>query len=195
MPRLTGIVVDVLPAPLSTLVDLPFSFGCLPLLRLSMVLTIAPAVNGVFVTPLLSIADLLPLAFAMLSNCSLFSCRDDALQWSSSGALTSLADSVRSVYVPTGCTLALLFCYRCLRSMPIQQINCFGSGTPAIVCHAKSCLNRDGCCCYRVVGRLYSPVLLALRSMPCCDRCLLTVNLFWSIAAAFGRCSCMRRLS
>jgi hypothetical protein len=36
----------------------------------------------------------------------------------------------------------------------------------------------------------FGPVRLALQSMPCCDRCLLMVNLFRSIAAAFVRDAC-----
>jgi hypothetical protein len=104
-----------------------------------------------------------------------------------SGRLISSYEVLRLCLV-AGCTQCLLFI------VAFQQIACVVPATPAISCHAKSCLNRDDCCCYRVVGLLIplllrvvwevSPVLLALQSMPCCDRCLLTVNLFWSIASA-----------
>jgi hypothetical protein len=69
-----------------------------------------------------------------------------------------------------------------LSSMSIQQITCFGSGTLAIACHAKSGLNRDNCRLPFGVGLLlfsfFGPVNLTVDA-------LLTVNLFRSIAAAF----------
>jgi hypothetical protein len=79
----TGITAidDVfLPVPLF-ICRLPYSFCCLPLLWLSMVFAIAPAVNGLLLPCFLNRGLLpLPLAFAILSAC-LFSCRDDALHW------------------------------------------------------------------------------------------------------------------
>jgi hypothetical protein len=69
--------------------------------------------------------------------------------------------------------------------VPIQQITCFGSGTLAITCHAKSCLNRDDCRLPFGVGLLlfFGPVSLTIDALSCCDRCLLTVNLFRPITA------------
>jgi hypothetical protein len=99
-------------------------------------------------------------------------------------ALTALAGSARSQ--TDGLVLRFCWLCQCLRSIPIQQITCFGSGTPAIG------LSID---CLWCRSPHLSPVLLALQSMPCCYRCLLTVNLFRSIASAFGRCFMLRCMS
>jgi hypothetical protein len=106
------------------------------------------------------------------------------------GTLNALADS-DSRFLLVGLVLWLCWLHRRLRSVPIQQITCFGSGTLAITCHAKSRLNRDDWRLPFGVGLLLfsGPVSLTIDALSCCDRCLLTVNLFRSIASAFGRCS------
>jgi hypothetical protein len=187
------------PAPLSVCrhCRLPFSFGChRSKLRWPVSYSLV----------VVSIADSLPLplAFAMLSACSLFSCRDDALHWTwlpvlstpwlipiglwsillfrrafspvlltpsalEANALTDHLLRFTTLAIATLiATPMVVTSSRIIRGISgtvhllgsFGQFSCFGSGTPATSCHAKSCLNRDGCCCYQVVGLLFSPVHL-----------------------------------